>query len=541
MIYVIAKDGSGDFDTIQSAIDALPEEDSCPSTLVIRSGEYNERVVLNKRGVRLVGEDQQRTVITFSACAKDADSEGKPKGAFLSFTLLVAANDVEIENITVRNDAGDGRVAGQAVAVYSAGDRVAFRDCRLIAHQDTLFCGPLMPKVLKEIAPRTAFVECVESVGDSPLTHSRQYFENCYIQGDIDFIFGPYRCWFQGCELFMNERGGFYTAANTPEAQPYGFVFSRCKLTGACESGMAYLGRPWRKFARTHFSCCEMDECVSPEGFSDWGEDKPVTERLSEFSTMGARRDMTQRNPCEGLPSTCEVSDITPENVIGGLDGWKPHLPKPTWYVCGDSIAATYTKDKAPMTGWGQVLGLLTDNNAYVQNCAMCGRSSKSFVAEGRLSVIEICLRKGDKLLISFSHNDEKPDRGRHTEPGTTFEDYLSMYIDAANRRGAEPVLITPMPRRHVDQNGAHKHTHGDYPAAMKALAAYRGVRLIDLEAVIEKEIAIVGIEASKEMYCHVPKGHPNYPDGLEDNSHLSRTGAMKAAQLICTSVSKQK
>jgi pectinesterase len=181
----------------------------------------------------------------------------------------------------------------------------------MIAHQDTLFCGPLMPKVVDFIAPRQGRAECVPSVGDSPLTHSRQYFENCWIQGDVDFIFGPYRCWFERCTLFMNERGGFYTAANTNPAQPFGFVFSRCLLTGACEPGQGYLGRPWRKGCATVFLECEMDEHVAPEGFIDWDEERVVTARCGEWRTSGARADQSPRHPSQKRLTDEEAAKVT--------------------------------------------------------------------------------------------------------------------------------------------------------------------------------------------------------------------------------------
>ena len=170
MRYTVSKDGTGDYTTIQAAVNAVPTDRTEKWEIFIRRGEYPERVVLNKPGLRVVGEDTQGVVITHSACAKDTFPDGTEKGTFLSFTLLTAAPDVTVENMTVRNDAGDGRIAGQAVAVYAAGDRGTWRNCRLIACQDTLFCGPLMPKVQREVAPLVCDAECYESVGDCPST-----------------------------------------------------------------------------------------------------------------------------------------------------------------------------------------------------------------------------------------------------------------------------------------------------------------------------------------------------------------------------------
>ena len=152
-MYIIAKDGSGDFTSIQQAIDAIPGGGRAPAILLLRMDEYKERVVVNKDNVRIIGEARDRTVITAKGCAKDLNPDGTERGTFLSATFMVTGNNVEVENLTIRNDAGGGRDVGQAVAVYAAGDRGVWRNVRMIAHQDTLFCGPLMPKVVNLSRP----------------------------------------------------------------------------------------------------------------------------------------------------------------------------------------------------------------------------------------------------------------------------------------------------------------------------------------------------------------------------------------------------
>ncbi len=532
-MYIIAKDGSGDFTSIQAAIDAVEGGGRAPTILLVRMDEYRERVIVNKDNIRIIGEARDRTVITHSACAKDPGADGKERGTFLSFTMLVTGRNVEVENLTIRNDAGGGDRAGQAVAVYAAGDRGVWRNCRLIGAQDTLFLGPVMPKVERDILPRKGKAECVESVGDCPPTLGRQYFENCFIRGDVDFIFGPYRSWFEGCTLFMNARGGMYTAANTPEKQPWGMVFSHCTLTGECGEGQAFLGRPWRAFARTLFLECEMDEHVSPLGFRDWDEKRPVTGRMGEWHTRGARACLETRHPAEKRLTDEEAALVTLPEVLGGYDLWHPDTRVPTWFMCGDSTMADYGPESFPMTGWGQVLGSLIPEDVFVENCAVNGRSSKSFIAEKRLNYIELCLRKGDRLIISFSHNDEKKDPMRFTSPRVTFPEYLTMYLDAARRQGAEPVLVTPIARRHYGPDGHLMYTHGDYPAAMRDLAEKSGVKCVDLEAATMAMFGKAGPEGTKEIYCHVPAGSKNYPDGLNDNSHLQTAGAVRAAKLF--------
>ncbi|MBR1407885.1 MAG: hypothetical protein IJ573_03175 [Clostridia bacterium] len=532
-MFVVARDGSGDFTDIQEAIDRIPEGDRAPTLLLIRKGVYTGRVVIHKDNLRIVGEDRKETVLTASGCAKDPAPDGTPRGTFLSATLIVTGKNVEVENLTVRNDAGDGSTAGQAVAVYAAGDRGVWRNCDLIAHQDTLFCGPVMEKVNADTAPRISSAECVPSVGDSPVTHGRLYFEDCFIRGDIDFIFGPYRCWFERCTLFMNRHGGYYTAANTPEHQPYGMVFHRCTLTGECAAGAAFLGRPWRRFARTVFLECRMDACVAPCGFCDWDEERRVTDRCGEWRTEGARASLEMRHPGERQLTDEEAQILNLPEVIGGFDGWRPDRRVPTWFLCGDSTMADYPAEAYPMTGWGQKLQALTDGTVFIQNEAVNGRSSKSFITEQRLHYIECCLRAGDKLIVCFGHNDEKPDKARHTDPESTYRECLGLYIDTARQKGVEPILVTSIARRRFDASGKPVPTHGAYPSAMRRTAESLGVRLVDLESATTELLSGEGPEGSKSIYCHVPAGSPNYPEGRADDSHLQERGAVRIAKLF--------
>ena len=321
MKLIVAKDGSGTHTSLQAALDAAAEG----TVIEVCPGLYEERVVAHKNRIRIIGQDPETTVFTGRACARDLHPDGTEKTTFLSATFMTTGQDIQVENLTIRNDAGDGRIVGQAVAVYAAGDRGTWKNCRLIAHQDTLYCGPLRkPDVIADISPRCGVAECFPLVQNGPLTHSRQFFDRCYIQGDVDFIFGNYTCWFEGCTLFMNERGGFYTAANTHPDQPFGFVFHACRLTGACAPGQAFLGRPWRAGARTVFLCCDMDEHVAPEGFCDWDQERVVTERYGEWGTTGVRADLRTRHPGQKRLSAEEAARVTLSAVLAGRDHWHP-------------------------------------------------------------------------------------------------------------------------------------------------------------------------------------------------------------------------
>lgn len=208
-----------------------------------------------------------------------------------------------------------------------------------------------------------------------------------------------------------------------------------------------------------------------------------------------------------------------------------------TIYVCGDSTAATYGPERAPSAGWGQALEEVLPGVPVV-NAAAGGRSSKSFLAEGRLIAIEKELQAGDLLLIQFTHNDTSDLVWRHTNPWTSFQGNLSIFIDTARQHGAIPVLMTPICRRYF-QNGEMLPSHGEYPDAIRALAVMKGVQLIDMYQMSVARISAMGDPESRKLYMHVAPGlYPEYPDGQADDTHTNLDGArfyagMAAEQLL--------
>ena len=162
------------------------------------------------------------------------------------------------------------------------------------------------------------------------------------------------------------------------------------------------------------------------------------------------------------------------------------------------------------MTGWGQVLQPFLSGDVFIQNEAVNGRSTKSFIDEHRLEWISLCLREGDRLLIGFGHNDEKAeDPSRYTSPDDTFLANLDRFICVARQRGASPVLFTPVVRRRFDENGRLVPTHGDYPAVIRKLAEDHRIPLVDLESTTSTLVGEAGPEGTRQLYCHVPAGHP--------------------------------
>ncbi|SEQ58390.1 Lysophospholipase L1 [Streptomyces sp. yr375] len=197
-----------------------------------------------------------------------------------------------------------------------------------------------------------------------------------------------------------------------------------------------------------------------------------------------------------------------------------------TLYIAGDSTAAQKYADAAPETGWGMALPFFLHEDRPVANHAVNGRSSKSFVDEGRLDAVLAAIRPGDFLLIQFGHNDEKnTDPTRYTEPWTTYQEYLRMYVDGARAKGARPVLATPVERRSFDAEGTARPTHGEYPAAMRALAESERVALLDVQAWSLALWQELGAEATKTYF--------NWTPTEQDNTHFNPPGAIAVARLV--------
>ncbi|MFC9286075.1 rhamnogalacturonan acetylesterase [Streptomyces sp. NPDC057052] len=205
-----------------------------------------------------------------------------------------------------------------------------------------------------------------------------------------------------------------------------------------------------------------------------------------------------------------------------------------TLYIAGDSTAAQKFADAAPETGWGTALPFFLHKDRPVANHAVNGRSSKSFVDEGRLDAILASIRPGDFLLVQFAHNDEKTaDPARYTEPWTTYQDYLRLYVDGARSRGARPVLATAVERRRFDADGNALPTHGDYPAAMRALAAEEDVALLDLQALSLALWQKLGAEETKRYF--------NWTGTEQDNTHFNPPGAIAVARLAAAELLRRR
>lgn len=212
-------------------------------------------------------------------------------------------------------------------------------------------------------------------------------------------------------------------------------------------------------------------------------------------------------------------------------------------FLAGDSTVSTYPSSKSPKAGWGQMIDEMFDEQIVVKNLAVPGRSSKSYIEEGRLEKLLKQIKKGDYLFIQFGHNDQKVhDPTRYTDPDTTYKNYLKQYIEGARKKGAFPILITPVERRSFTLEGKAIDTHHKYPAAMIELGREEHVPVIDLTMKSKKLFQEMGADQTKKIFLCLKAGeYPNYPNGITDNVHFQENGAREMAKLVLEGIEEQK
>jgi len=212
-----------------------------------------------------------------------------------------------------------------------------------------------------------------------------------------------------------------------------------------------------------------------------------------------------------------------------------------TVYTIGDSTMANKKAEVYPETGWGQVFQNYFDAKVRVSNHAVNGRSSKSFIDEGRWKIVLDSLKRGDYVFIQFGHNDEKVDKPAvYSDAQTSYRQNLEKYISETRAKGATPILLTPIVRRKFDAPGKLIDTHGKYPDAVREVAANLKVELIDLQQLTHTLISSLGDEPSKKMYLWTAPDQ-KFPEGRNDDTHLSVEGAKTFAGLVAKEVRKLK
>jgi len=315
---VVAADGSGDFKTIQQAVDQVPDTNTRPVVIRIKPGVYSEqlRVSAGKRFITFRGEDAKSTVITYKLSAQQAGNTR------LAFTAYVNASDFRAENVTFENSFG---VGSQAVALFVDAERATFENCRFLGWQDTLF-----------------------------VNGSRHLFKNCYIEGHVDFIFGTASAVFENCHI--HSKGAGYVTAHyrLSNEESTGFVFVRCRLTGQDTGKGVFLGRPWRPYARVVFIECWLDSHIKPEGWDNWRD--PAREKtawFAEYKSKGPGANANARVSWSRQLTAAEAAEFSRDrffsHAVRGLTGkanqavgtiaWADAQSKPAdWYASAEAM-----------------------------------------------------------------------------------------------------------------------------------------------------------------------------------------------------------
>jgi len=290
---VVAQDGSGNYKTVQEAINAVADNSASVTEVFVKKGTYKERIVvpLSKINITLIGEDAMATVLTFDNYAARLDSAGKALGTSRSASFYVYGGGFTARDITFENAAGP---VGQALAIYVAGDKAAFYNCRFLGFQDTIYTNG---------------------------KGAREYYKDCYIEGTTDFIFGSATVLFEHCHIH-SKKNSHITAASTPQDHQFGYVFDDCILTGDTCLHSVSLGRPWRRYASVTYIHCYLGEHIKPEGWSNWNQtDNYKTTRYSEYQNYGPGAQISNRVEWSRQLTDAEVKKYTIENV---LSGWQP-------------------------------------------------------------------------------------------------------------------------------------------------------------------------------------------------------------------------
>ena len=288
---VVSRDGTGNFRTLQEAIESARAFMDYTVTIYVKNGVYKEKVIVPSwvENIDIIGEDRDKTIITY-----DDHANINKMGTFRTYTVKVEGRDITFKNLTIENNAAQ---LGQAVALHTEGDRLKFINCRILGNQDTIYTGAKF---------------------------TRLYFKDCYIDGTTDFIFGPSTALFEDC-IIHSKRNSYVTAASTPKEAKYGYVFKHCKLTAEPGVDKVYLGRPWRPYAYTLFIECELGKHIVPAGWHNWGkQSNEETARYMEYKNTGEGANVSERVAWSKQLTKKEAEAVTVDAIFSTQSNWNP-------------------------------------------------------------------------------------------------------------------------------------------------------------------------------------------------------------------------
>ena len=288
---VVSRDGTGNFRTLQEAIESARAFMDYTVTIYVKNGVYKEKVIVPSwvENIDIIGEDRDKTIITY-----DDHANINKMGTFRTYTVKVEGSDITFKNLTIENNAAQ---LGQAVALHTEGDRLKFINCRILGNQDTIYTGAKF---------------------------TRLYFKDCYIDGTTDFIFGPSTALFEDC-IIHSKRNSYVTAASTPKEAKYGYVFKHCKLTAEPGVDKVYLGRPWRPYAYTLFIECELGKHIVSAGWHNWGkQSNEETARYMEYKNTGEGANASERVAWSKQLTKKEAEAVTVDAIFRTQSTWNP-------------------------------------------------------------------------------------------------------------------------------------------------------------------------------------------------------------------------
>ena len=288
---VVSRDGTGNFRTLQEAIESARAFMDYTVTIYVKNGVYKEKVIVPSwvENIDIIGEDRDKTIITY-----DDHANINKMGTFRTYTVKVEGSDITFKNLTIENNAAQ---LGQAVALHTEGDRLKFINCRILGNQDTIYTGAKF---------------------------TRLYFKDCYIDGTTDFIFGPSTALFENC-MIHSKRNSYVTAASTPKEAKYGYIFKHCKLTAEPGVDKVYLGRPWRPYAYTLFIECELGKHIVSAGWHNWGkQSNEETARYMEYKNTGEGANASERVAWSKQLIKKEAEAVTVDAIFRTQSDWNP-------------------------------------------------------------------------------------------------------------------------------------------------------------------------------------------------------------------------
>ncbi len=316
--YTVAQDGTGQYKTVQEAVDAAPEQGA---VLHLKAGTYREKLRIGKNGIQLRGDGKrpEDVVLVWGDSAKMAGGTGK------SFSVSVTGDDFVATNLTIQNDwekthvrEGEG---AQAVALYLTGDRAVLRHVRLLGYQDTLYAASKLCHGGGPNAGRAAG----DAASQPPCQAARQLYEDCYIEGHVDFIFGDAKAAFSRCEVrALKSTNDMFTAQSRMyPGEDSGYLFRDCTLTAEEGATHVILGRPWRAYATVYFINTKLKGItLVPEGWGEW-DGRLATATYAEYNT-GPGADVSKRIAPSRQLSAAEASKLTVATWVAGTDHWNP-------------------------------------------------------------------------------------------------------------------------------------------------------------------------------------------------------------------------